>query len=141
MATYTEPNRNLDFLASDQGTISFEVVTLLQDATKAQPCVSGTVLGKATSGANSGKYTPYDDTGANLVGGATNSAGATTAAGILAENVNADTLAAGDVTVRIVKRLAEVKSSKLTWHASADATSKAAAAVSLDGTNMILIRS
>jgi hypothetical protein len=133
MATYTEPNRNLDFLVSDQGTISFEVVTMLQDASKTQPCVAGTVLGKITSG---GKYTPYDDTAAGLVG-----VGATVAAGILADNVNADTLAAGDVTVRIVKRLAEVKSSKLTWHSSADATAKAAAAVSLDGTNMILIRS
>lgn len=133
MATYTEPNRNLDFLASDQGTISFEVVTLLQDATQAQPCVAGTVLGKITA---SGKYTPYDDAVAGLV-----AAGATTAAGILADNVNAETLAAGDVTVRIVKRLAEVKESKLTWHTLADATSKAAAKTALDGTNMILIRS
>ncbi len=133
MATFTEPNRNLEFLHTDQGSISFETVTMLQDASTTQPCVSGTVLGKITA---SGKYTPYDDAVAGLV-----ATGATVAAGILAQNVDATVLAAGDVTVRIVKRLAEVKESKLTWHTLADATSKAAAKAALDATNMILIRS
>lgn len=135
MATYNEPTRNYTFLMSEfsPGTLSREKVTLLQDATKAQPCVAGTVLGMITA---SGKYTPYDDAVAGLVG-----VGATTAAGILAENVDEDVLAAGDVTVQIIKRLAEVKEAELVWHTLADATSKAAAKASLSTTNMIAIRS
>jgi hypothetical protein len=134
MATYTEGSRNYAFLLSEaNGTLSREVVTMLQDASKTQPCVAGTVLGMIT--ANS-KYTPYDDTAAGLVG-----VGATVAAGILAQNIDPDLLAAGDVTVEIIKRLAEVKDAELTWHSSADATAKTAAKTALAGTNMIAIRS
>ena len=134
MATYAEPNRNYAFLLSEApGTLSRERVTLLQDASNTQPVVAGTVLGMITA---SGKYTPYDDTAAGLVG-----VGATVAAGILAENVDLAAIAAGDVTVQIIKRLAEVKESELSWHGTADATAKAAAKTALAGTNMIAIRS
>lgn len=134
MATYTEPGRNYTFLLSEaNGKLSREKVTMLQDATSAQPCVAGTVLGMITA---SGKYTPYDDAVAGLV-----AAGATTAAAILAENVDADVLAAGDVTVQIIKRLAEVKEEELTWHTLVDATAKTAAKTALANTNMIVVRS
>ena len=134
MATYAEPNRNYTFLLNEaQGTLSRERVTLLQDASNTQPVVAGTVLGMITA---SGKYTPYDDAVAGLV-----ATGATVAAGILAENVDEAAIAAGDVTVQIIKRLAEVKESELSWHTLADATSKAAAKTALAGTNMIAIRS
>lgn len=134
MATFNEPVRNYEFLLNEgPGTLSREKVTLLQDASNAQPVVAGTVLGKITA---SGKYTPYDDAVAGLV-----AAGATVAAGILAQTVDPTAIAAGDVTVQIIKRFAEVKSSALTWHTLADATSKAAALTALADTNMILIRS
>jgi len=134
MATYTEPGRNYAFLLCEgPGTISREKVTLLQDATNAQPVVSGTVLGMITA---SGKYTPYDDAAAGLVG-----VGATTAAAILAETVDPALIAAGDVTVQVIKRFAEVKEAELSWHTLADATAKAAAKTALANTNMILIRS
>jgi hypothetical protein len=133
MATYTEPGRNYSFLLSEaNGKLSREKVTMLQDASKTQACVAGTVLGMITA---SGKYTPYDDAAAGLVG-----VGATVAAAILAENVDADVLAAGDVTVQIIKRLAEVKEAELTWHTLADATAKTAAKTALAGTNMIVVR-
>lgn len=134
MATYAEPNRNYAFLLSEaNGTLSRERVTLLQDAANSQPVVAGTVLGMITA---SGKYTPYDDAAAGLVG-----VGATVAAAILAETVDKAAIAAGDVTVSIIRRLAEVKESELTWHTLADATAKAAAKTALAGTNMIAIRS
>lgn len=134
MATYTEGSRNYAFLLSEaNGTLSREVVTMLQDAANSQPCVAGTVLGMITA---SGKYTPYDDTVAGLV-----ATGATVAAGILAHNVDEADIAAGDVTVEIIKRLAEVKDAELSWHSSADATAKTAAKTALAGTNMIAIRS
>jgi hypothetical protein len=134
MATYTEPTRNYTFIKTEgPGTISREVVIMLQDASKTQPCKAGTVLGKITA---SGKYTPYDDAVAGLV-----ATGATVAAGILAQNVDADLLAAGDVSVQIIRRFAEVKEAELTWHSLADATSKAAAKTALADTNMIVIRS
>jgi len=134
MATYTEPGRNYAFLLCEgPGTISREKVTLLRDASNTQPVVAGTVLGMITA---SGKYTPYDDAVAGLV-----ATGATVAAAILAETVDPELIAAGDVTVQIIKRFAEVKADELTWHTLADATSKAAALTALAGTNMILIRS
>lgn len=133
MATYTEPTRNYTFLLSEaNGTLSREKVTLLQDATNAQPVLPGTVLGKITA---SGKYTPYDDAVAGLV-----AAGATTAAAILCDLVTKEAIAAGDVTVQAIVRLAEVKESELVWHTLADATSKAAAKTALAGTNMIAMR-
>ena len=134
MATFNEPNRNYAFLMNEgPGTISREAVTLLRDATTAQPVIAGTVLGMITA---SGKYTPYDDAVAGLV-----AAGATTAAAILAETVDEALIAAGDVTVQIIKRFAEVKESELSWHTLADATSKAAAKTALANTNLIVIRS
>lgn len=134
MATYAEPNRNYAFLLSEaNGTLSRERVTLLQDAANSQPVVAGTVLGMITA---SSKYTPYDDTAAGLVG-----VGATVAAAILAETVDKAAIAAGDVSVPIIKRLAEVKESELTWHTLVDATAKAAAKAALAGTHMIVIRS
>lgn len=134
MATFTEPSRNYTFLKSEgNGTISRETVTMLQDAGKTQPCVAGTVLGRITA---TGKYTPYDDAVAGLV-----AAGATVAAGILAQNVDSALLAAGDVSVQIIRRLAEVKEAELVWHTLVDATAKAAAKTALADTNMIVIRS
>ena len=133
MATYNEPVRNYEFLLCEgPGTISREKVTLLQDATNAQPVVAGTVLGKITA---SGKYTPYDDAVAGLV-----AAGATTAAAILAQTVDTAAIAAGDVTVQIIARFAEVKEDMLTWHTLADATAKTAAKTALADNKMILVR-
>ncbi len=135
MATYNEPSRSYAFLKSEgPGTFSREYVTMLQDATKSQPCVAGTVLGKITA---SGKYTPYDDTAAGLVG-----VGATVAAAILCHNVDPDVLAAGDVVVEVIARFAEVKTDALTWHTLADATAKTQAATDLAASpKLILIRS
>ncbi len=125
MATYTEPGRDYAFLLCEgPGTLSREKVTLLQDATNAQPVVAGTVLGMITA---SGKYTPYDDAAAGLVG-----VGATVAAGILAQTVDPAAIAAGDVTVQIIKRFAEVKSAELTWHTLADATADSDSELSMD---------
>lgn len=133
MATYSEATRNYAFLMNEgPGTLSRQVVTLLQDASNAQPILPGTVLGKIT--ANS-KYTPYDDAVAGLVG-----TGATVAAAILADHVTEAAIAAGDVSVQVIARFAEVKESELVWHTLADTTSKATAKADLANNKMIVLR-
>jgi hypothetical protein len=102
MTTFTEGNRTAEFLISEAaGHRSRDVITLA--AGISGTLAAGTVLGKVTSG---GAYNIYDP-------GASD--GTQTVAAILFE--------AGGASARrtIVNADAEVKASKLTWFAGANA--------------------
>lgn len=105
MATYNEPVRPLEFLASEApGQLSREKVTL---AASQGALVAGTVLGKNTA---TGNYHVYDNASAT--------AGVNAADAILAypvENV------AATQSITVIERLAEVSDSQLNW-ATNDAT-------------------
>lgn len=94
--TKTEGTHDLEWLLSDEGKLSHDMVTVAMTGTA---LVSGTVMGKVTVG---GKYKPYAD-------GASD--GTQTAVGILMEGIPAQT---GDVKATLVTRAAEVWQSKLT---------------------------
>lgn len=97
MALKTEGVRTLEFLLSDEESMSYDEVTLTVSASTALK--SGTVLGKITA---SGKYIAYSN-------GAVD--GSQTAVAILRNESQAVN---GDYKVAAITRLAEVQGSLLT---------------------------
>ncbi len=112
LSTKREGPRNLGFVLSDAGSLSYDTVTIAAGSGILKP---GTVLGKITIG---GKRSP---SAAAEVEGAE---GAETATEILAYGVDATT---ADVDVVVLSRLAEVKLHMLVFHTSVDTTSEIAA--------------
>lgn len=120
MTAYTEPQRPLETILYEVPNLAREEITIVSGAGVVK---AGTVVGKITA---SGKYTPYDD-------GAED--GSETAAAVTLYEVDATS---ADVVVSALVRLAAVKSDALQWHASADATAKAAAATALAAAHLLI---
>ena len=114
----TEGARNLAFVLSEgNGSISRDVVTIVQGAGKLEP---GTVLGRFTGGANEGKYTPSINVAADP------DVGQQVAVAVLAYGVDATS---DDAEAVVIARHAEVKIGMLFYHSSVDDATKRAAKV------------
>ncbi len=120
MATYTEGQRPLEAVLYEEPVYSRASGTI---ASGAGVVAAGTVLGAITA---SGKYTPYDDGSSD---------GSETAVAVSLYEADATD---ADVDIAILVRHAVVKEGALQWHADADATAKAAAAVSLASAGIIV---
>lgn len=111
----TEQPRALAFLLSEgNGAISRDTVTIVSGAGVLAP---GTVLGRITA---SGKYEPATNAAADPA------TGSETAVAVLAYSVDATS---ADATAVVIRRLAEVKGSMLSFHSSVDDATKRAAKV------------
>lgn len=97
MPTLTEGKRAGEYLISDQGSLSRDVVTIASGSGALAP---GRVLAKLTAG---GKYVPYDNVGSD---------GSEVAKVILYAAVDATS---ADVRQTVHSRLCEVKTSLLDW--------------------------
>lgn len=109
LSTKTEGPRNLGYVLSDQGSISYDTVIIVSGSGK---LAAGTLLGQVTA---SKKYAPSPATGAT---------GAETAKVVLAYAVDATS---ADVDAVVTARLSEVKKSKLIVDATVNDATKLAA--------------
>ena len=112
LTTLTEGPRNLGFVLSDHGGISFDPVTIVSGSGKLK---AGTVLGQITA---SKKFAP--SAAASVAG----NEGAETAKAVLAYAVDATS---ADVTAVVLARLGEVKKPLLVFEASVDTAPEIAA--------------
>lgn len=128
MATLTEGRYAAEFLMSEaNGMRSRETVTIVSGAGVIAP---GTVLGKYTSGTNSGKYSPAPNAAADP------DVGNQTAVAVALYGCDATSAAA---TCVVVARDAEVNRNMLTYASSVDdATKKATKATQLAAVGIIV---
>ncbi|WP_323011113.1 head decoration protein [Paracoccus sp. (in: a-proteobacteria)] len=112
LSTKREGPRNLGFVLSDAGGLSYDTVTIAAGSGVLKP---GTLLGKITAG---GKRAPSPAAEVEDV------EGAETALEILAYGVDATT---ADVEAVVLARLAEVKRDMLVFDASVDTSPEIAA--------------
>ena len=124
-AKVTEGPRNLGFVLSDHGSISFDTVTIRSGAGKLEP---GSVLGMVTA---SSKY--IFSPPAEVVG----SEGAETATAVLAYAVDAT---AADVEAVVMGRLGEVKKGGLLYAAAVDTGPEIAAKLAQLAAKFIIAR-
>lgn len=98
MADATQTNRTAECLLSDNGTLSYDVVTVVSG----QNLKAGEVIGIITA---SGKATSYDNDAVD---------GSETAMGVMYDDCDAST---ADTEATVITRLAEVSKDKLVWGA------------------------
>ncbi|MEP9378393.1 head decoration protein [Aquabacter sp. CN5-332] len=125
LTTKTQGPRNLGFVLSDFGRISYDTVTIVSGAGKLKP---GTVLGQIAA---SKKYAP------SAVAEVAGREGAETAKTVLAYAVDAT---AADVEVVVMSRLGEVKKPMLVFEASVDTVNEIAAKHTQLAAAMIIAR-
>lgn len=115
MTALTETLHAGGFIVSElhdgAGHLSRETVTVHGGYTDAGVIVAGTVMGQITTG---GKWVPSPNSGAD---------GSQTAKGVLFDTVDATD---ADVTAVIIRRVAEVRASDLTYDTSVDDNTKIA---------------